>query len=352
MATVPGNVMARRPPQRVLLIQLRRLGDVVLSTALLEDLRRAFPDAQLDYLVGQEAAPLVAGHPLVHERIVFDAGRTMAMWREIRARGYDWVVDLQGSLRTALLTRASGARVRLGWRIGAWRLFYTQAQSRVGRKEYVPRQRARILEQAGVPLDESAPPSPRIYLAEEELLRGERDARSVGAMPDGRRVGMLLSTREPAKDWSVEKFGATASALVRDGVSVLIFQSPGDGALVARMRVLAPGVVVLPVMDVRRVAGVLARCCVFVSGDTGPAHMADALGVPRVTMFGPTSPVYWTSGAATTVALSGPNARIVPLGDRAKRHAAGEDFMAGIEPEQVVAAVQRLLHESPCPRIG
>ncbi|MGH7646880.1 MAG: hypothetical protein ACREND_02100, partial [Gemmatimonadaceae bacterium] len=61
---------------------------------------------------------------------------------------------------------------------------------------------------------------------------------------------------------------------------------------------------------------------------------------------------YWTSGAATTIALSGPNARIVPLGDRAKRHAAGEDFMAGIEPEQVVAAAQRLLHESPCPRIG
>ena len=344
--------MARRPPQRVLLIQLRRLGDVVLSTAVLEDLRRAFPDAQRDYLVGREAAPLIAGHPLIHERIVFDPSRTVAMWREIRARHYDWVVDLQGSLRTALLTRASGARVRLGWRIGAWRLFYTGARSRVGRKEYVPRQRARLLEEAGVRLDETVQAMPRIYLSEDELLRGERDARSAGAIPDARRVGMLLSTSEPAKDWSVEKFGAAANALVRDGVSVLIFQSPGDGQLVARVRALAPGVVVLPVMDVRRVAGVLARCCVFVSGDTGPAHMADALGVPRVTMFGPTSPVAWTGGRPTTAALMGPNARIVPLGDRAKRHAAGEDFMAGIEPEQVVAATQRLLRDSPCPRIG
>src|SRR6185312_3654148 len=326
--------MSPRPPQRVLLIQLRRLGDVVLSTALLEDLRRAFPDAQLDYLVGQEAAPLVAGHPLVHERIVLDPGRTTAMWREIRARRYDWVVDLQGSLRTALLTRASGARVRLGWRIGAWRVFYTQALSRVGRKEYVPRQRARLLELAGVQLDETTPAQPRIYLSQDERLRGERDARSAGAMPDSRRVGMLLSTREPAKDWSVDQFAATAAALMRDGVSVLIFQSPDDAALVARVRAAAPGVVVLPVMDVRRVAGVLARCCVFVSGDTGPAHMADALGVPRVTLFGPTSPVHWTSGAATTVVLTGPNARTVPLADRAKRHAAGENFMAGIEPAQ------------------
>src|SRR5579872_3254250 len=320
--------MAPRPPQRVLLIQLRRLGDVVLSTALLEDLRRAFPDAQLDYLVGQEAAPLVAGHPLVHERIVFDANRTFAMWREIRARRYDWVVDVQGSLRTAMLTRASGAPVRLGWRIGAWRLFYTQARSRVGRMEYVP----------------------RIYLSAEERLSGERAARSAGAVPDARRVGMLLSTREPAKDWSIEEFGAAARALLRDGVSVLIFQSAGDAALVARMRVLAAGVVVLPVMEVRRVAAVLAGCCVFVSGDTGPAHMADALGVPRVTVFGPTSPVSWTSGAATTVAISGPNARVVPLRDRARRLAAGEQFMAGIGAEQVVAAVRKLLNDRPCPR--
>lgn len=342
--------MAPRPPQRVLLIQLRRLGDVVLSTALLEDLRRAFPDAQLDFLVGQEAAPLVAGHPLVHERIVFDANRTLAMWREVRTRRYDWVVDLQGSLRTAMLTRASRAPVRLGWRIGAWRLFYTQARSRVGRMEYVPRQRARLLEDAGVPLDADTPSRPRIQLSEEERLDGERDARSAGAVPDARRVGMLLSTREPAKDWSIDEFGAAARALLRDGVSVLIFQSPEDAALVARMRALAPGVVVLPAMNVRRVAAVMAGCCVFVSGDTGPAHMADALGVPRVTVFGPTSPVSWTSGSATTIAIAGPNARIVPLRDRAKRHAAGEQFMAGIGAAQVVAAVRKLLNDLPCPR--
>lgn len=324
----------------------------MLSTALLEDLHRAFPQAQLDYLVGQEAAPLVAGHPLVHERIVFDPNRTLAMWREIRSRHYDWVVDLQGSLRTAMLTRASRAPVRLGWRIGAWRLFYTQARSRVGRMEYVPRQRARMLEDAGVPLDEEHPSRPVIHLSSEERLGGERDARSAGAVPDARRVGMLLSTREPAKDWSIEEFGDAARTLLRDGVSVLIFQSPQDAALVARMRALAPGVVVLPVMDVRRVAAVMAACCVFVSGDTGPAHMADALGVARVTVFGPTSPVSWTSGSAKSVAIAGPNARIVPLRDRAKRHAAGEPFMAGIGAEQVVAAVRKLLNDSPCPRMA
>ena len=106
-------------PRRILLIQLRRLGDVVLTTALLEDFGSAFPGAAVDFLVGPAAAPLLAGHPRISERIVFDPDRRSVMTREIRSRRYDWVVDLQGSLSTSMLARASGARVRLGWRVRA-----------------------------------------------------------------------------------------------------------------------------------------------------------------------------------------------------------------------------------------
>jgi ADP-heptose:LPS heptosyltransferase len=312
----------------------------VISTALLEHLRQAFPGAELDYLVGAAAAPLLAGHPAIHERIVFDPNRTLRMWGEIRARKFDWVVDLQGSLRTALLSRASGARARLGWRIGAWRVFYTRTHTRRGPVEYVARERARLLERAGVQVTGGRP---RIYLSDDERTRGERDARSAGAVPDVARVGMLLSTREPAKDWAIDNFGGVARALVRDGVLPLIFQAPGDEALTARMRAMAPGVVVLPVLDLRRFLGVLSTCRLFVSGDTGPAHMADALDVPRVTIFGPTSPVSWMPALPTARAVSSAGARVVPLRDRARRLAAGEDFMRDITPEMVMSAVRELL---------
>lgn len=338
--------MRLRPPRRVLLIQLRRLGDVVISTALLDHLRAAFPEAALDFLVGATAAPLLAGHPAIHERIVFDASRTTSMWREVRARRYDWVVDVQGNLRTALITRASGAGMRLGWRIGAWRAFYTRAQSRRGPAEYVARERARLLERAGVSI---GPGRPRICLSADERERGERDARSAGAVPALARVGVLLSTREPAKDWSPEHFGAVARALLEDGALPLIFQASGDDTLVARVRSIAPGVVVLPVLDLRRFLGVLATCRLLLSGDTGPAHMADALDVPRVTIFGPTSPVSWMPSLPTTRAVSGPGARVVPLRDRARRLAAGEDFMRGVTPEMVLAAVRDLLAARAAP---
>ncbi len=329
-------------PRRILVIQLRRLGDVVLTTALLDDLARAFPNAAVDFLVGPAAAPLLAGHPLISERIVFDSDRRQAMTREIRSRRYDWVVDLQGSLTTGMLTRASGARVRLGWRMRGWRLWYTAAKSRKGPIEYVVRERRRLLELAGVAVGDTLP---SIHLSSEEREAGERDARSCGAPPNAPRVGMLLSTREPAKDWKVEGFAEVARALLADGVTPLIFQTAGDVERVERIRALAPGAIVVPSLELRRFLGLLASTHVFVSGDTGPAHMADALGVPRVTIFGCTPSAAWSPGLPTTIAVQGPGARNVRMRDRATMLAQGHDFTADVTPEMVLAPVRRLLAE-------
>ena len=332
--------MSLAPPHRILLIQLRRLGDVVLSTALLEDVHRALPGVETDVLVGAAAAPLLAGHPLLHERIVYDPRRGRAMWREVRARRYDWVVDLQGNLRTALLARLSGARVRGGWRIRAWRLFYTHAHPRGGPVEYVVRERQRLLERLGVAV---GPSRPRIHLAAAEREEGERDARSAGAVPGAPRVGLLLATREAVKDWSPDAFADVAERLLRAGVVPLIFQAPGDEARAERVRRRVPGAVFVPPLELRRFLGVLATCRVFVSGDTGPAHMADALDVPRVTIFGATNPRSWSPGLPTTVALAGPEARVIPMRGRARAAASGPDLTAGVTPDMVVEAVGRLL---------
>jgi ADP-heptose:LPS heptosyltransferase len=329
-------------PRSILVIQLRRLGDVVLTTALLDDITSAFPGASVDFLVGPAAAPLLAGHPLIRERIVFDAARRAAMTREIRSRGYDWVVDLQGSIPTALLTRRSRARVRLGWRMRGWRLFYTHAKSRKGPVEYVIRERRRLLELAGVPVGDSLP---SVHLSTEERELGERDVRACGAPLGTPRVGLLLATREPAKDWKVDGFVDVARALVADHVTPVVFQTDGDEERVERIRAFVPGAVIVPPLDLRRFLGVLSTTSVFVSGDTGPAHMADALGVPRVTIFGPTPSEAWSPGLPTTVAVKGPGARFVRLRDRSSMHAAGYDFTGGVTPEMVLAPVRRLLGE-------
>jgi ADP-heptose:LPS heptosyltransferase len=273
---------------------------------------------------------------------VFDAERRRAMTSEVRSRRYDWVVDLQGSLSTSLLARASGASVRLGWRVRGWQLWYTHAKSRNGPVEYVVRERRRLLELAGVTVGDSLP---RIHLSTEELELGERDARASGAPAGAPRVGILLSTREPAKDWNVDGFAAVAAALVAEGFTPLIFGMPGDEERAERIRALAPGTAVAPPLSLRRFLGVLASTKVFLSGDTGPAHMADALGVPRVTIFGPTPSVAWSPGLRTTVSVQGPGARTVRMRDRASMLAEGHDFTGGVTPEMVLGPLRRLLRE-------
>src|SRR4051812_3153786 len=113
-------------PGRILLIQMRQLGDVLQTSALLEDLRDAFPEARLDYLTGVRQAVMMKGNPFPSEVLLYDPEHPLRAAREIRSRHYDWIVDSQSSPRSAPLVALSGARRRIGWRInGPWRYVYT-----------------------------------------------------------------------------------------------------------------------------------------------------------------------------------------------------------------------------------
>lgn len=326
-------------PRRVLLIQLRRLGDVVLSTALLENLHRAFPQARLDFLVEAAAAPLLQGNPLVGERIIYDKTRAVGMWREVRSRRYDWIIDVQSSPRTAPLTRVSGARVRVGWNTRGWGWAYNHRLSRSGRPhEFVVRERQRLLELVGV---EISPTRPRLYLSAEERERGEADARAVGAPPAGPRVGLVLSAGERSKEWRVDGFAEVADRLAALGVTPLVFQGPGDERLIGPLLERTRHALLVPPLELRRFLGLLATCRVLVSGDTGPAHIAAALGVPTVTMFGPSSPVLWSPGLPTTVALR--DERVPCLGCQLDDCPIGHDCMTGLAASAVVDRVLGLL---------
>jgi heptosyltransferase-3 len=339
------------PPriERILLIQLRRLGDVVLSTALLDDLHRALPQASIDVLVGRHAAPLVAGHPLIRSRIVLEDRGTLGTARLVRASGYDAVFDIQGSMRTAMITRASGAPLRVGWKVRGAPLAYTHALERGGSPEYVVRRRRRLLELAGIPIGDSLP---RITLAAHERLQGEVDVRSAGAPPTGHRVAFALVTSSPARDWPVERFAKLANALLDRGVTPVVLTAGTPAAIVGTLRALCPRAILVPALDgnrdreMRRFLGVLAACDVLLSGDTGPAHMADALGVPRVTLYGPTTPENYAPGLATTVALRTPGPA-VRIRDENRLHREGHDFFSGVTVDMVMKAILALLEVAP-----
>jgi len=335
--------------ERILLIQLRRLGDVVLSTALLDDLRHALPKASIDVLVGRHAAPVLAGNPLIRARIVLEERGTLATARHVRAERYDAVFDVQGSLRTAMITRASGAPLRVGWKVRTAPLAYTHSLARGGAPEYVVRKRRRLLELAGIEVGTSLP---RIELSDAERRQGEADLRAAGAPAQGRRVAFALITSSPARDWPVDRFAALGNALLARGITPVVLAAGTPAPVIERMRGLCARAVIVPALDrnrdreMRRFLGVIAACDVLLSGDTGPAHMADALGVPRVTLYGPTTPQNYAPGLATTIALRTPGPAI-RIRDENRMHRAGHDFFSGVTVDMVMDAIARLIDEAP-----
>ncbi|MDQ4079416.1 MAG: glycosyltransferase family 9 protein [Gemmatimonadota bacterium] len=312
-------------PRRILVTQLRRLGDVVLTTALLPDLRRAFPEAAVDFLVGDRAAPLLEHHPLITERLIYDRARATRSWRLVRARRYDWVIDPQSSPRTAPLALVSGAPVRAGFGVRGWGWVYTHRLPRAVRPtEYVARERQRLLEMLGVQI---APARTSLSLTSEERARGRALLESHGIQLSSPVVALVLSAGEAKKEWPPEHFGALIQALAADGVRAVAFEMPGDATKIARATAAWPWLVNIATPALRDFMGALTACDVLVSADTGPAHIATALGVPRVTIFGPEPPAAWAPANDPSVVTV----------------RAASTLMAQTEPRAVVDAVRRIL---------
>jgi len=163
---------------------------------------------------------------------------------------------------------------------------------------------------------------------------------------------MALVSSSPARDWPVERFAALANALLDRGITPIVLTSGTPTAIVGKMRALCPRAILVPALEcdrdreMRRFLGVLAACDVLLSGDTGPAHMADALGVPRVTLYGPTTPENYAPGLDTTIALRTPGPA-VRIRDENRLHREGHDFFSGVTVHMVMEAILALLDVAP-----
>jgi lipopolysaccharide heptosyltransferase I len=280
---------------RFLIVRLGALGDILHALPVAAALRRARPDAEIDWVVDRRHRALVDMCPLVDEVVAVDGGRLggpsgwLATRRHLRAAGYDAALDVQGLLKSAVVARASGAREVVGFatpqlRERAARWFYTR-QAFAPRAPHVIDRNLTVIEALDLDVDhrreivlEPPPASPAIA----EILR-EREAPFVLLNAGG---------NWPNKRWPPERFGALAARVrERTGLGSLVLWGPGDAPLAGQVvetaggaATLAPGTTLADVMHLARAAAVV------VSGDTGPLHLAAAVGAPCVGLYGPTDP--------------------------------------------------------------
>lgn len=331
-------------PRRILVIQLRRFGDAVITTALLEDLRRAFPEAGIDFLTTAAIAPLLRGHPFLDECVVYRREHPLRTWSEIRKRGYDWIVDSESSPRSAMLAVAAGSPVRVGWAVTGWRWLYTHRVSRRANRppQYVVLDRQRLLAAVGVPV---VPTRPRLTITDEERSQGDAELAASGALPGRPHAGLLLSAGRRSKEWPVERFAELAGSLAGEGVTPVLFEMPGEGEKTSALlrRTAAP--VRARVEDARHFLRMLSACQVLISGDTGPVHMATAIGIPTVTIFGPSDPAGWSPQLPITTVVRAETSSCLEC--RRNASDVAHACMAGVDAGTVLARAREYLNRAP-----
>ncbi len=314
--------------QRILMIRLSAIGDVINVLPAVSLLRRARPEAYIAFAVEDRAAAVIEGHPQIDEVIVFPRRRWRKMltrplrWpaltREVaayrgrlRAGGFHIVLDFQGNLKGAVHAIATGATRRIGFARG----FDRECNHCVSTEQVVPPagrphrvdKFASLLGPLGIdsPAREYVlPASPSAGRVIDAFLVGAGLASS--GSPVAGFVVLHPGTSESgaAKRWPAERFAELARR-VADGPGrrVVVTWGPGEEPLARQVCELAAGRATLgpSTASLLELAELLRRAAAFVSADTGPMHLAAACGTPCVALFGPKDPeVYrpWGEGHA------------------------------------------------------
>jgi lipopolysaccharide heptosyltransferase I len=333
--------------RRLLLVKLSSLGDVVHALPLAEALRAALPDAFLGWAVKRRFADLLDGNPNLDAVYTLEGGGArdlLALGKRLRRERFDAALDAQGLLVSGLVTRLSGAPLRVGLdrnREGN-ALWLTHPVVSAKGRVHMAHALLGFCDALGVP----RPPTPRpqTYLAEGEAARAEALLASAGPGP---YIGCIVGASTPDKAWPEARWVELARRVAAEGLRPILLGGSGEAAMADRItggQEAGGGVANLTgKTTVRVLASVLARCAVVVGGDSGPTHLAVAVGTPVVGLYGVTDPARtgpdWGPAAAVTLDFN----EDAPPEIRRPRHSTVPDALARIPAAAAADAVRALL---------
>ncbi len=276
---------------------MKYIGDVVLTTPVIHTLRDAFPNAHIAYLGDAKAVSLLGQNPYLNEIIPFDFSKDsflyqIKMYKRMFAEKYDLTIDLYSNPRSALMTFATRAKVRIGGDASGRGKLYTIRSKDDRKLKSAIDYHYQSLAPLGI--------QPKYYNTEIFLAKQERDdalslMMSLGIDPSKKNIAIHPGATWPNKIWLKENFAVLIARLVAESdVNILLSPGPGDAELMAYLRKsFLKRVFTLPLLPVRKLAAVLSHCTVFVSNDCGPMHIGVAVDAKTIGIFGPEPTEIW-----------------------------------------------------------
>ena len=331
----------------ILIVRLGALGDIVHALPAAAALRAAFPASRIDWLVDARHREILDLASSIDQPIVLERPNLagwLAATRQLRAGRYDVAIDFQGLMKSAILARASGARRVLGFSI--WHLrekgarpFYSESHDPAageGQEAHVIFKNLRLIEALGVTNPSIEFPLREVHSpAKEAVLAAAAGAPYALINPGG---------AWPNKRWYSDRFGELAAFLkeVR-GLEPFVLWGPGELSLARAVVEESNGAArIAPPTELADLVAICRGASLMVSGDTGPLHIATAVGTPVVAIFGPTDPVRNGPWSRADLSVSRYDACACHY-DRRCRNKTW--CLTTIPVTEVMATVQRRLHE-------
>ena len=328
-------------PRNILVIDFGQLGDVVLSLPALRAIRERFPKARITVAIGKPGAELInlsgyADDTLEVDRVALrdgvklvSIGKIIKLVSEVRKSKYDFVIDLHSLSETNLLGFLSGAPRRLYARRPGRSLDYLSnfhpRPPREGKHAHAVDRYLDVLKPLGV---ENPPRLPQLKtvpaadVSVEALLKKEK------ANSGSLLVGVFPGAGHPGRRWPMEHFAEVADHLIRNNrVRVIVFAGPEERPLIPQMRTIFPAsTIFFDRLTIPQLVSAQARLTLLISNDTGPMHIAAAVGTPVVVIMDRPDPHSF-----------------IPLGDRHRLVYGG---VARITPREVYQAALEVLARS------
>ena len=278
---------------KILIIRLGSLGDIIHAIPAAAAIRRAFPQASVDWLVDVRQREMLELVPVIDRRISINTSSAGSLWSvlgSLRHARYDVALDLQGLLKSAMLARLSGASRIIGFpadllRERAARFLYTEAAGDAA--PHVIDKNLSMLKAVGIRMPEVEFP---LNDRNSEIAN---EARVRLGIHEGAPFAILNpGAAWPNKRWPPVYFAEVARGLAkRHGLQSLVLWGPGEEQLAQNVVAAADGVAaVAPKTTIADLVSLMKAAALMISGDTGPMHIATALGTPLVGIFGPTDP--------------------------------------------------------------
>ncbi len=285
--------------QNILIIKLRYIGDVLLSTPIIPLVRRHVPHARISFLVNAGTEAVLAHDPGLQEVMALARGSLLGQiqfLRMLRSRRYDCVIDLTDGDRSAFISVVTGAPVRVGfsharrWR--HWRRWcYTDRLEGLYGAMHMVEYQAKVLEFLGI---RDVPGNPQLFLSEDEQRAALHTLETAGL--SGQPWIMIHpAARYWFKAWPAERFAALGDALHEKGFRIVLVGSRHDRSLETEILRYAnhPFVSLIGHTSLLELAALMKRSRLFIGNDAGPMHMAAAVGCSVVALFGPSNPAVW-----------------------------------------------------------